>query len=166
MTLSLVRVDDRLIHGQVIALWLRALGADVILVADDETAEDEFLKDVLILAAPSGVDVEVYTVDEAAPRITELAASKERTFVLVRSPISVLRMVKQGVPIPLLNIGGMGAASNRSKLYKNISASTEEIDAMHALERLGTKVEIRIVADDNAVPFSSVAPAATNSNGV
>ncbi|HMM83677.1 MAG TPA: PTS sugar transporter subunit IIB [Terrimesophilobacter sp.] len=166
MTLSLVRVDDRLIHGQVIAVWLRALGADVIVVADDETAEDEFLKDVLILAAPSGVDVEVYTVDEAAARVTELAGSKERTFVLVRSPISVLRMVEQGVPIPLLNIGGMGAASNRSKLYKNISASTEEIDAMHALERLGTKVEIRIVADDNAVPFSSVAPAATNSNGV
>jgi len=166
MTLSLVRVDDRLIHGQVIAVWYRALGADVILVVDDETAEDEFLAEVLVLAAPGGVDVEVYSVEDSAARITELATSKERAFVLVRSPISVLRLVEQGVPIPLLNIGGMGAASNRSKLYRNISASTEEIDAMHALERLGTKVEIRIVADDNAVSFSSVAPEATNSNGV
>lgn len=166
MTLSLVRVDDRLIHGQVIAVWYRALGAGVIVVADDETATDEFLKDVLILAAPHGVDVEVYTVDEAAARITELAESSDRTFVLVRSPISVLRMVEQGVPIPLLNIGGMGAASNRSKLYRNISASASEIEAMHELERRGTKVEIRIVPDDHAVPFSTVAPPATNSNGV
>jgi PTS system mannose-specific IIB component len=166
MTLSLVRVDDRLIHGQVIAVWYRALGADVIVIVDDETAADEFLSDVLILAAPSGVDVEVYTVADAAARITELAESSDRAFVLVRSPISVLQLVKQGVPIPLLNIGGMGAASNRSKLYRNISASAAEIEAMHELERLGTKVEIRIVADDSAVSFSSVAPKATNSNGV
>lgn len=166
MSLSLVRVDDRLIHGQVIAVWYRALGADVIVVADDETAADEFLSDVLVLAAPSGVDVEVYTVDDSAARIKELAESTERAFVLVRSPLSILRMLELGVPIPVLNIGGMGAAPNRSKLYRNISASTAEIDAMHALERKGTKVEIRIVADDPVVAFSSVAPPATNSNGV
>lgn len=166
MSLSLVRVDDRLIHGQVIAVWLRALGADIIVVADDETAADDFLSEVLVLAAPSGVDVEVYAVEDAIPRVTELAESSERTFVLVRSPLSVLNMVEHGVPISTLNIGGMGSAPNRSTLYRNISASTPEIDAMHALERLGTKVEIRIVADDHVVPFSSVAPPATNSNGV
>ncbi|MBX3067361.1 MAG: PTS sugar transporter subunit IIB [Microbacteriaceae bacterium] len=158
MTLSLVRIDDRLIHGQVIAVWYRALGADVIVVADDETAADEFLSDVLVLAAPPGVNVEVYTVDDSIARIKELAESTDRAFILMRSPLAALRMVELGVPIPVLNIGGMGAATGRSSLYRNISASPAEIETMRELERKGTKVEIRIVADDPVVTFSSVAP--------
>ncbi len=166
MTLSLVRIDDRLIHGQVIAVWYRALGTDVIVVADDETAADEFLSDVLVLAAPPGVVVEVYSVDDSIARIKELAESTDRAFVLMRKPETALRMVELGVPIPVLNIGGMGATKDRSTLYKNISASPAEIDSLWELERKGTKVEIRIVADDPVVAFSSVAPPATNSNGV
>ncbi|MCC7127721.1 MAG: PTS sugar transporter subunit IIB, partial [Microbacteriaceae bacterium] len=87
-------------------------------------------------------------------------------FVLMRKPETALRMVELGVPIPVLNIGGMGATKDRSTLYKNISASPAEIDSLWELERKGTKVEIRIVADDPVVAFSSVAPPATNSNGV
>src|ERR1035437_5108835 len=55
MSLRLVRIDDRLIHGQVVAGWLRALGAKRIVIVDDATARDEFLREVLTLAAPHGV---------------------------------------------------------------------------------------------------------------
>jgi mannose/fructose/N-acetylgalactosamine-specific phosphotransferase system component IIB len=58
MGLRLVRVDDRLIHGQVVAIWLKALGARRILIVDDRTAHDEFLREVLELAAPAGTPVE------------------------------------------------------------------------------------------------------------
>jgi len=157
MTLRLVRVDDRLIHGQVIAVWLRALGADTIVIADDETAADEFLAEVLELAAPPGVAVEVYPVDDAAPRIGELAEAATGTFVLMRSPATAVRLREHGVPIEVLNIGGIGAAPHRRTLYRNISASEEELAAMHRLEEMGTRVEFQIVADDSPVPFSSVA---------
>lgn len=156
MPLKLVRVDDRLIHGQVVAVWLRAVGADRIVIVDDKTARDDFLKDVLLLAAPQGTPVEVYTVAEGAARVAELAASSTGTFVLMRTPLTALKLREMGVQFDVLNLGGLGAGAGRKPLYKNISATDEELAAMRSLEAMGTRVEIRIVADDHAVAFSSV----------
>ena len=55
----------------------------------------------------------------------------------------------------MLNVGGMGAGPGRKTLYKNISANDDELRAMRELEAMGTRVELRIVADDRPVPFSS-----------
>jgi PTS system mannose-specific IIB component len=154
--LKLVRVDDRLIHGQVVAVWLRAIGADQIVIVDDRSARDPFLREVLVLAAPRGTPVEVYGLAEGASRVSELAASSTGTFVLIRTPLTALRLRELGVEFDVLNVGGIGAGPGRRPLYKNISASDEEIAAMRSLEAMGTKVELRIVADDHGVPFSSV----------
>ena len=156
MALKLVRVDDRLIHGQVVAVWLRAIGADKIIIIDDATAKDDFLKDVLILAAPRGVPVEVYGIDEGSARVAEVAADDEQAFLIMKSPETALRLREAGVPIPVLNVGGMGSKPGRRTLFKNISANAEELEAMRSLERMGTRVELRIMADDRAVAFSSV----------
>ena len=156
MALKLVRIDDRLIHGQVVAVWLRTVGADRIVIVDDKTAHDDFLRDLMVLAAPQGVPVEVHGTAEGAQRVAEIAATSENAFVLMKSPVTALALRKAGVPIPVLNVGGMGAGPGRRSLYKNISANDEERQAMRDLEAMGTRVELRIVADDRPVPFSSV----------
>ena len=156
MPLKLVRVDDRLIHGQVVAVWLRAVGADRIVIVDDKTAQNEFLRDVLILAAPQGTPVEVYGLTEGAARVAELASSPTSAFLLMRTPLTALRLRELGVQFDMLNVGGLGAGPGRRPLYKNISATDEELAAMRTLEEMGTKVELRIVADDHGVPFASV----------
>lgn len=156
MTLKLVRVDDRLIHGQVVAVWLRAVGAHRIVIVDDKTAQDEFLRDLVVLAAPQGVQVEVIGVADGAARVLELASTSEDSFILLRSPVIALQLRRAGVPFDVLNVGGMGSGPGRRSLYKNISANDEELAAMRELEKLGTRVELRIVADDRPVPFSSV----------
>jgi PTS system mannose-specific IIB component len=154
--LKLVRVDDRLIHGQVVAVWLRAVGADRIVIVDDKTAQNEFLRDVLVLAAPQGTPVEVYGLTEGAARVAELASSPTSAFLLMRTPVTALRLRELGVQFDMLNVGGLGAGPGRRPLYKNISATDEELAAMRTLEEMGTKVELRIVADDHGVPFASV----------
>ena len=156
MALKLVRIDDRLIHGQVVAVWLRSVGADRIVIVDDRTANDDFLKELMILAAPQGVPVEVHGLADGTTRIAEVAASAENAFVLMKSPVIALALREAGIPIPVLNVGGMGAGPGRRTLYRNISASDDELRAMRALEAMGTRVELRIVADDRPVPFSSV----------
>ncbi|MGD0862130.1 MAG: PTS sugar transporter subunit IIB [Candidatus Limnocylindrales bacterium] len=156
MPLKLVRVDDRLIHGQVVAVWLRAVGADLIVIVDDKTAQNEFLREVLVMAAPQGTPVEVYGLTEGAARVSELAASPTQAFVLMRTPITALRLREMGVQFDMLNVGGLGAGPGRRPLYKNISATDEESEALRKLEEMGTKVELRIVADDRGVPFASV----------
>lgn len=156
MTLRLVRVDDRLIHGQVVAVWLRAVGADRIVIVDDRVAADPFLVDVLTLAAPSGVPVEVLDVASGAPRVRELAGAPDAVFVLVKSPVTALALLHAGVPIEAVNLGGMGAGPGRRPLYRTISASDDERAALREIQALGTPVEIRIVADDRPVRFASV----------
>jgi PTS system mannose-specific IIB component len=156
MALKLVRVDDRLIHGQVVAIWLKALNAKRIVIVDDRTARDEFLREVITLSAPPGVPVEVLDVESGTQRVLVLAAEPEPVIVLVRSPIVALHLREAGVEFPLLNVGGLGAGPTRKPLYRNISASPEERDAFRRLESMGTTVELRIVENDRPVMFKSV----------
>ena len=156
MALTLVRVDDRLVHGQVVAIWLKALGAKRIVIVDDRTARDEFLREVIELAAPSGVPVELLDVAQGIERLRAVIGDADPTFVLMRSPVTALRLREAGIEFPVLNVGGIGAGPGRKKLYRNISASPEELDAMRQIERLGTSVELRIVAGDRPVSFASV----------
>jgi PTS system mannose-specific IIB component len=156
MGLRLVRVDDRLIHGQVVAIWLKALGARRIVIVDDKTARDDFVREVIELAAPAGTEVEIHDLAGGIERVKRAATDPEPIFVLVRSPITALRMREAGVEFPVLNVGGIGAGPDRRPLYRNISASAEELEAMRQLERMGIRVELRIVESDRPVAFASV----------
>jgi D-glucosaminate-specific PTS system IIB component len=156
VSLRLVRIDDRLIHGQVVAVWLRALGARRIVIVDDATAADEFLREVLVMAAPPGVPVEVHTLAEGAARLVELAADPEPVIVLARAPRTVLALRHAGVPIDVVDLGGLGAGPGRRRLHKTISVSPDELRELHELESLGTQVQIQIVADDRPIPLRSL----------
>jgi mannose/fructose/N-acetylgalactosamine-specific phosphotransferase system component IIB len=156
MSFRLVRIDDRLIHGQVVAGWLRALGAKRIVIVDDATSRDEFLREVLMLAAPQGVPVEVLGLAEGAARCLELASSPEPVIVLARSPRTILGLRQAGVPIEVVDLGGMGAGPGRRRLHKTISVSPDELESLRELENMGTRVEIQIVADDRPIPFRSL----------
>lgn len=156
MALKLVRVDDRLIHGQVVAIWLKALGAQRIVILDDRTARDEFLKEVITFAAPHGVQVDILEVEPGIERVRELTTNSEPVFVLMRSPRVAVHLREAGVEFPVLNVGGIGAGPGRKPLYRNISASPEEMEAMRRLEAMGTKVELRIVPNDRPIAFTSV----------
>ena len=158
MSLRLVRIDDRLIHGQGVAGWLRALGAQRIVIVDDATARDEFLREVLTLAAPQGVPVEVCGLAEGSARLISLAATPEPVIVLVRMPQTVLALRHAGVPIEVVDLGGMGAGPGRRRLHKTISVSPEELRQLRELEQIGTRVEVQIVADDRPIPFRSLDP--------
>ena len=156
MSFRLVRIDDRLIHGQVVAGWLRALGAQRIVIVDDATARDEFLREILTLAAPQGVPVEVYDVAAGAVRCIELAASPEPAIVLARSPRTILGLRQAGVPIDVVDLGGMGGGPGRKRIHKTISVSPDEIRDLKAIEQLGTRVEIQIVVDDRPIPLNAL----------
>jgi PTS system mannose-specific IIB component len=156
LSLRLVRIDDRLIHGQVVAGWLRALGAQRIVIVDDASAGDEFLREVLVLAAPQGVPVEVYGVAEGAVRCIELAGAPEPVIVLARSPRTILSLRRAGVPIEVVDLGGMGAGPGRRRIHRTISVSPDEVRELRELEQLGTRVEIQIVVDDRPIPFRSL----------
>ena len=76
--------------------------------------------------------------------------------VLARSPRTILGLRQAGVPIEVVDLGGMGGGPGRRRLHKTISVSPDELRELHELEQLGTRVVIQIVVDDRPIPLRSV----------
>jgi PTS system mannose-specific IIB component len=157
-TFGLVRIDDRLIHGQVVALWVKHLQARRIVIVDDQVAKDTFLQIVLRGAAPPGVTVDVSTVEAAPQALARPESERSKTIVLMKGPKTAVALRRAGVTFDTLNVGGMGAGPGRKQLYRNISASQEELDMFRALEALGVTAHIQIEPNGRAITVASLLP--------
>lgn len=155
MSIVLARIDDRLIHGQVMTSWLNYTGANRIIIVDDETANDTFLKMIVTSVAPANIKTEVFGIDDGAETIKQLTAT-DKVIILAKSPAVYVALMKQGILLEKVNIGGMGAKEGRTKFYKNISASTEEKNCLKQLTDNGAAVTIQIIAEDKAIDVAKL----------
>lgn len=151
---GLVRIDDRLIHGQVVALWVKHLQASRIVIVDDQVAKDSFLQIVLRGAAPPGVEVEVCGLEQATQALDRSEAERAKTIVLLKGPKTALALRNVGVLFETLNVGGMGAGPGRKPFYRNISATPDELEVFRQLEAQGVAVQFQI--EPNARPIALV----------
>ncbi|MBE5781317.1 MAG: PTS sugar transporter subunit IIB [Clostridiales bacterium] len=152
MAISLFRVDDRLVHGQVAEVWSRFLGANRIIVVDDFTAKDTFLTRIMVMMSPAGCKVEVYTAEDAFEPICRYAANAAiRCIVLFSTPIMAEELFRRGLSIPKLCIGGMQRRGDRKPFYKNHHASKEELAALCRMNDGGTAIYHKVVPVEEAV---------------
>ena len=93
----LTRIDDRLIHGQVMTSWLNFTSANKIMVIDDQTAADPFMKTVLKNAVPGNVGLGVFTAEKAAARLKKGFKPDDKVIILVKYPKTILKLMKQGI---------------------------------------------------------------------
>ncbi|EIV99435.1 PTS system mannose/fructose/N-acetylgalactosamine-transporter subunit IIB [Thermoanaerobacter siderophilus] len=150
-TIMLVRIDDRLIHGQVVTAWVKFTGANRIVIVDDGVTQDEFMINVLKMAAPPSVKIEIYNVEKASQVLKEGGDDKDRVIILAKTPTTIFSLINKGVEIKEVNIGGIGAAPGRKQFYKNISVSEEEKNILKEMINLGVSVYIQIVPDDKKI---------------
>lgn len=148
MSINLCRIDDRLIHGQVVTQWVNRSGANRIVIIDDGVAKDPFMCNVVKMLAPVGTKVEVYSVADGIEPLTKYSESADiKVLILVKIPQSVLGLVEGGVPIKEMIVGGMGKREGRTVLYRNITADEEERACMRTLIDKGVHVVCQIVPD-------------------
>ena len=150
MGIVLARIDDRLIHGQVMTSWLNYTGAGKIVVIDDATAKDSFLSMIIKTLVPANIKTEVTTLEKSVEVVAALPKN-EKVILLSKTPEAYVNLVKNGIALEKINIGGMGARPGRKTLYRNISASEEEMNQLKELTELGFVVEIQMVAEDTAI---------------
>ncbi|AYO31323.1 PTS mannose/fructose/sorbose transporter subunit IIB [Biomaibacter acetigenes] len=151
LNIVLTRIDDRLIHGQVMTAWVKYTQANRIIIVDDNVAQDPFMEKVLKMAAPPGIKVEVYDTQKAVAVLKGEGSPGEKVIVLAKHPKTIYALMEGGVGIKELNVGGMGAGAGRKLLYKNISASQEEREVFKNILSKGVAILIRIVPDDKGV---------------
>lgn len=123
---------------------------------DDVVGADPFMQEVLGLAAPPGLTVDVYTVDDAL-QVLSNTPSRSTTMVLMKTPQTARRLYDGGLHYNALNIGGIGNAPGRKNIFKNISASREEIDILTDLMAKGVEITLLTVPGEKSKAFSDLA---------
>lgn len=153
--IAFVRIDDRLIHGQVMTQWVKTRYFNTILIVDDATAKDDFLSMVATMAVPKEFKGIVHTVEDATKYLLS-EGKDEVVLVLVRTVNVINQLVENGVPIPELNVGGIGMKPGRTTIYRNIALNQEEKDLFKKLISNGMKVTVQIVPNDTATDIEKL----------
>jgi PTS system mannose-specific IIB component len=153
--LEFVRIDDRLIHGQVVAAWLHAYGkVSQILVVDDKTSKDQFMLDMFKMLVPSGITIEIKSIDEGVGILK--GGLKKPTMMIVKEPLTLKKMADQGIKFDKINIGGMGMTTGRKKLFQNVSANDAERQIFKEFIAAGTTVEVQIIPASKTVNVATL----------
>lgn len=147
MKIALIRIDERLIHGQVTLGWSRTVSANLILAANDLVAKDTFQKKLMMMAAPVGATVEIYSIDEVVEKLNANAWPNATILLLVRNPIDMVRLLEKGIKVDKVNVGGVRSPGASIKLTKEVSATPEELEAWKKLDEEGIRIEVQWVAN-------------------
>ncbi|AEB29126.1 PTS system mannose-specific EIIAB component [Carnobacterium sp. 17-4] len=151
MEIRLVRIDDRLIHGQVVTVWAKVTKVNRILVVSDEVAQDIMRKTLLKHAAPPGVNVNVITIDKMISIYDDPTFNTFKSMLLFTNPRDVRRVVEGGVSFDSINIGGMSFSDGKKMITNAVAVNHHDIQDLHYLNEQGIDLEIRKVVTDNKV---------------
>ena len=148
MGIELVRIDDRLIHGQVVMAWSKAVSVKHIVVIDDKVATDIIRKMLLETVAPPGVKVSVLNVAQGIEALTVNKFGDEKLLLLFTNPSTILTLVEGGIKFSKVNIGGMSFSQGKTQLTKAVSLDDTDKNAFKELHKHGIVLEIQILPND------------------
>ena len=156
-----LRVDERLIHGQVAMAWTRDLGIQGIMVADDEAASNEMQKMTLKMAVPDGIKCIIKTVPEIIALLSNPRSEGMRILVLVKTVKNALEVYKAVPGIEYVNIGNAGRftsgdGTERMVISRSVSLTADEVGALKELVELATGTALQMVPSDEKKLVSEV----------
>jgi len=151
----LARIDDRLIHGQVMTAWLQYTGGNHIVIVDDQTATDEFTRSIITMAVPAGIGLSICTVEGAAGLLSQIPPGK-KVIILAKGPEAYHELIERGIVLDEIIIGGMGAKSGRKTFYKNISASEDEKNYFRKIISTGTNMKVHVIPDQGSAAIEGL----------
>ena len=152
MSFGLWRIDDRLIHGQVATRWTKETGVKRIIVVNDNVVKDKTRATMLKQAVPPGVTAHVVSVDKMMRVYNNPEYAGDKVMLLFTNPSDALELVRRGVQVSSINIGGMAYKEGRVMLDMSVSVDEKDIEAFKELDSRGIELEVRKVASDKKVP--------------
>lgn len=156
MNITLTRVDERLAHGQIITSWTKHLGVSTIWIIDDQICKDDFMKQVLQLSAPSGIKIEIFSVQHAIEKANQEKDTNLKVLLLFKRIQYVLDAVKQGLEIKELNLGNLGSLAGRKAFSRNVNMSPDEVVLVKELMDLGILVYLQMLYTDSKIDIKTL----------
>lgn len=142
----LTRIDNRLIHGQVATQWCGVVGANLLLVANDEVAKDEFRQGLMNMAAPAYAQTRFFTIEKTCAIIGK-ASPSQKIVIICETPQDVLRLVEGGVPITSVNIGNMHMSEGKRQVATSVAVNDDDVATFRKLQDLNVELYIQRVPD-------------------
>jgi mannose/fructose/N-acetylgalactosamine-specific phosphotransferase system component IIB len=136
-----VRVDNRLLHGQVVQFWIPHLGIEHLIVADDDIKSNSAMQAIYRMALPRIVDLTVVGVDELGEGLPP--AGKTPTMLLIKTIANAEKILSMGISIPRLTIGNVHASPERERVTDAVYLSEAEVLSLAAMSQTGMAIEIQ-----------------------
>jgi mannose/fructose/N-acetylgalactosamine-specific phosphotransferase system component IIB len=151
--ISLIRIDDRLIHGQVTTAWLRVYNANTIIIANERVATSPVYKSIFSVATVPGKEILLMPPTEAADFIAK-SGPEDSFFIITPTPLDVVVLMDQGLDVKKINVGGLQGRPNTKKLAKVVYATPEEEQAFKELKSRGVEMEVQMVPTDRVTSLT------------
>jgi fructoselysine and glucoselysine-specific PTS system IIB component len=154
--IKLVRVDHRLLHGQVAFTWTKFLGTDCILIANDEVAKDELRMSALRLSKPTGVKLVIKGIDDSAKALNSDITAKYSLMILLESVEDAWRLSQKAGSIKALNLGGTKSAEGRRQISKAVFVSDEDCEKLRQMNEKGMEITVQMIPNEAGRNFMNL----------
>lgn len=153
--IALIRIDDRLIHAQVVIGWGRIIHPDRIIIADDEVAGNDWEQSLYTAATPPDTKVSILSLRETVRQLEGGVFDREKLIILVGHPRSILGLMDLGLEIERVNVGGLHYAKGKEKYLDHVYLDEEERSSLRELVKRGVTLEARALPESEPVILNS-----------
>lgn len=151
----LVRIDDRLIHGQVAIGWVKATSPSHLVVANDAVADDPLQRSLMEMAAPPSLQVHLCRVAELPAVLASPDLQEQRLLVLFATPRDALRAVEAGLAVKEINVGGMRFQTGKRQVLKAVSIDQQDAECFRKLLARNVRVTVQMVPTDEPLDIAA-----------
>lgn len=155
MSVNFCRIDDRLIHGQVVTTWVNVHKIEQVIILNEAVANDKIQTNVLKMSAPPTIKLHIFPPEKFLKVIQKNPISRP-TMLLFASPFEVETLIDAGYEIPKLNVGGMRGNAERKQVTKAVSLTADERESFKKLIEKGIDVEIQMVPSESIIKMKEV----------
>jgi PTS system mannose-specific IIB component len=155
MEIVLARVDNRLIHGQVLESWVPTLRANCIIVANDEAAQAVMQKILMQAAVPRGIKVIVDTVEAVSQLLCSDELENVRVLLLFATACDARKAIESGLALKKLNLGNMHAGTGKLQCSCTIFLDPEDVEDLQKIQNHGVSITSQCVPSERKIPWTT-----------
>ncbi|WP_321369933.1 PTS sugar transporter subunit IIB [uncultured Desulfuromusa sp.] len=158
MKLVLARIDNRLIHGQVLEAWVPFVRADCIVVANDDIAQNPLKKMMMQVSVPSQIRVEIGTVAESVALLKSSRLDRCRVLLLFGTTADAVCAYREGLDLDRLNLGNLQADKGKARFSCTLFLNSTDLDDLELLDQAGIKITSRCIPADSERSWRKLIP--------
>ncbi|OCN05829.1 PTS sorbose transporter subunit IIB [Erysipelotrichaceae bacterium MTC7] len=150
--LKMIRVDYRMVHGQIVAKWIKFRPVNRLILADEALVNDPFMGDIYRMAVPS-YDVDIIKVEDIQQTLDE---KDDEVLLIFKDVTSVYQAFKSGLNIPELNVGAVQSNKDRKSILQGVSLSLDEYEKLEEMKNAGINVFFQPIPENDPVSLKTI----------